>query len=102
MSTDTYAAIELLMSELRQSVIGQDAVVRALTIALLSNGNVMLEGLPGTGTTTFYQNPGPGTAGGPGQGPVHPRPVALGRHWHRGLPGVGWQADPDLPAGPNF
>lgn len=51
MSTDTHAAIEQLMTEMQQSVIGQDAVVRALTIALLCNGNVMLEGLPGTAKT---------------------------------------------------
>jgi MoxR-like ATPase len=51
MSTETHAAIEQLMTEMQQSVIGQDAVVRALTIALLCNGNVMLEGLPGTAKT---------------------------------------------------
>ncbi|MCX2979716.1 MoxR family ATPase [Halieaceae bacterium IMCC14734] len=51
MSSATHAAIEQLMTEMQKSVIGQDAVARALTIALLCNGNVMLEGLPGTAKT---------------------------------------------------
>ena len=51
MSSATHTAIDQLMTEMQKSVIGQDAVVRALTIALLCNGNVMLEGLPGTAKT---------------------------------------------------
>lgn len=39
------------MQQMSQSVIGQDAVVRTLTLALLCNGNVLLEGLPGTAKT---------------------------------------------------
>jgi len=34
-----------------RSVIGQEEVVRTLTLALLCNGNVLLEGLPGTAKT---------------------------------------------------
>lgn len=34
-----------------QSVLGQEEVTRALTLALLCNGNVLLEGLPGTAKT---------------------------------------------------
>ena len=34
-----------------QSVIGQEEVVRTLAMALLCNGNVLLEGLPGTAKT---------------------------------------------------
>jgi MoxR-like ATPase len=34
-----------------KSVIGQEEVVRTLTLALLCNGNVLLEGLPGTAKT---------------------------------------------------
>ena len=40
-----------MMEEMARSVIGQDEVVRTLTIALLCNGNVLLEGLPGTAKT---------------------------------------------------
>ena len=44
-------AINSMMQQMSQSVIGQDAVVRTLTLALLCNGNVLLEGLPGTAKT---------------------------------------------------
>lgn len=40
-----------MMRQMAQNVIGQDEVVRALTLALLCNGNVLLEGLPGTAKT---------------------------------------------------
>ncbi len=37
-----------MMEQMARSVIGQEEVVRTLTLALLCNGNVLLEGLPGT------------------------------------------------------
>jgi len=40
-----------MMRQMSQSVIGQEHVVRTLTLALLCNGNVLLEGLPGTAKT---------------------------------------------------
>jgi MoxR-like ATPase len=40
-----------MMEQMAQSVIGQQEVVRTLTLALLCNGNVLLEGLPGTAKT---------------------------------------------------
>ena len=40
-----------MMQQMAKSVIGQDEVVRTLTLALLCNGNVLLEGLPGTAKT---------------------------------------------------
>jgi MoxR-like ATPase len=40
-----------LMSAMEQAVIGQRSVAEALTIALMCNGNVMLEGFPGTAKT---------------------------------------------------
>jgi MoxR-like ATPase len=40
-----------MMRQMSQSVIGQEEVVRTLTLALLCNGNVLLEGLPGTAKT---------------------------------------------------
>ncbi len=51
MTSATLGAIKTLMSELEKSVIGQQQVVEALTLALLCNGNVMLEGFPGTAKT---------------------------------------------------
>ncbi|MCP5203725.1 MAG: MoxR family ATPase [Pseudomonadales bacterium] len=40
-----------MMQQMATSVIGQEEVVRTLTLALLCNGNVLLEGLPGTAKT---------------------------------------------------
>ncbi|TDG16070.1 MoxR family ATPase [Seongchinamella unica] len=40
-----------MMEQMSRSVIGQQEVVRTLTLALLCNGNVLLEGLPGTAKT---------------------------------------------------
>ena len=51
MSSADYSAIHAMMQQMARSVIGQDEVVRTLTLALLCNGNVLLEGLPGTAKT---------------------------------------------------
>lgn len=51
MSSEDHSAIESMMRQMSQSVIGQEEVVRTLTLALLCNGNVLLEGLPGTAKT---------------------------------------------------
>lgn len=51
MTSATLGEIRTLMSEMEKSVIGQQVVVEALTLALLCNGNVMLEGFPGTAKT---------------------------------------------------
>lgn len=45
------AAIKTIQAEMERSVIGQDYVVERLLIALLANGNVLLEGLPGLAKT---------------------------------------------------
>lgn len=51
MSIEHLSAIESMMQQMARSVIGQEEVVRTLTLALLCNGNVLLEGLPGTAKT---------------------------------------------------
>ncbi|MGB1440025.1 MAG: AAA family ATPase [Luminiphilus sp.] len=43
--------MQSMMGQMSRSVIGQEEVVRTLTLALLCNGNVLLEGLPGTAKT---------------------------------------------------
>lgn len=45
------SALQQLKVQIQQSVIGQSHVVDSLLIALLTNGNVLLEGLPGTAKT---------------------------------------------------
>lgn len=49
--SDDHQAIHSMMAQMEKSVIGQQEVVRTLTLALLCNGNVLLEGLPGTAKT---------------------------------------------------
>ncbi len=44
-------AIKILGEEVQRSIIGQEAVVERLIIALLANGNVLVEGLPGLAKT---------------------------------------------------
>lgn len=44
-------AFQELNQAINRAVIGQDHVVRTLLLALLTNGNVLLEGLPGTAKT---------------------------------------------------
>ena len=51
MSSEHHNAIHSMMQQMAKSVIGQEEVVRTLTLALLCNGNVLLEGLPGTAKT---------------------------------------------------
>ena len=51
MSSEDLNAIHTMMEQMARSVIGQDEVVRTLTLALLCNGNVLVEGLPGLAKT---------------------------------------------------
>ncbi len=51
MTSEHRSAIESMMRQMAESVIGQEEVVRTLTLALLCNGHVLLEGLPGTAKT---------------------------------------------------
>jgi MoxR-like ATPase len=44
-------AIAKLINHVNQSVVGQPHVVKSLIIGLLTNGHVLLEGLPGTAKT---------------------------------------------------
>jgi MoxR-like ATPase len=50
-SQESLSAIKALQAAMEKSVLGQELVVEALTVALLCNGNVMLEGYPGTAKT---------------------------------------------------
>ena len=46
-----YQEIQTLKQQIQRSVIGQEHVVDSLLLSLLTNGNVLLEGLPGTAKT---------------------------------------------------
>ncbi len=45
------AFVEKLFAQIRQRIVGQQALVRALVNGLLSNGHVLLEGVPGLAKT---------------------------------------------------
>jgi len=47
MTDRTRADIAALTARVNAAVVGQEAVVHSLILALLCNGNVLLEGLPG-------------------------------------------------------
>ena len=49
--SETLEAINQLKQQMQQSVLGQEHVVDSLIISMLCNGNVLLEGLPGTAKT---------------------------------------------------
>jgi len=50
---ETVAAIE---TEIRKTIVGQDDVVRHVLIGMLSNGHVLLEGVPGLGKTILIRS----------------------------------------------
>jgi len=50
-SSEHLDAVQSMTRQMARSVIGQEEVVRTLALALLCNGNVLLEGLPGTAKT---------------------------------------------------
>jgi MoxR-like ATPase len=49
--SDTRDAVDTLRTAMKQSVIGQGATIDKIITCLLSNGHVLLEGLPGTAKT---------------------------------------------------
>ncbi|HLA76702.1 MAG TPA: MoxR family ATPase, partial [Vicinamibacteria bacterium] len=48
-------ARERLRGEIHRVVVGQDAVIDLMFVALLSEGHVLLEGVPGTAKTLLAQ-----------------------------------------------
>ncbi|MGO1258215.1 MAG: AAA family ATPase, partial [Brachybacterium sp.] len=44
---DTRAQLQRLSTEIHKGVVGQDAAVTSLVVALLCRGHVLLEGVPG-------------------------------------------------------
>lgn len=51
MASSSLDSVRSLMQQMNRSVLGQESVVHSLSLALLCNGNVLLEGLPGTAKT---------------------------------------------------
>lgn len=51
--TDPSTIYETLEDEMRTVLIGNDTIIERLTVALLANGHVLLEGVPGVAKTTM-------------------------------------------------
>jgi MoxR-like ATPase len=49
------AFVDKLLGQIRQRVVGQDQLIRALVNGLLSNGHILLEGVPGLAKTLSVQ-----------------------------------------------
>ena len=47
-----------LRDEIGKAVIGQDAVIERMLVALLANGHVLLEGMPGLAKTLLIKSLG--------------------------------------------
>ncbi|HEX5018266.1 MAG TPA: MoxR family ATPase [Actinomycetes bacterium] len=54
-STDPRAALLAVRDEVSKAVVGQDAVVTGVLIALLCQGHVLIEGVPGTAKTLLIR-----------------------------------------------
>jgi MoxR-like ATPase len=65
-------AVNILQEEMERSVIGQSYVVEGMVLALLANGNVLVEGPPGHAKTRSVKS----MANGPSQMKVN-TPVLL-------------------------
>ena len=69
-----------LRTEIAKAVVGQDAVVSGLVIALLCRGHVLLEGVPGVAKTLLVRTLAATLQLEFKRGAVHPRPDAWRRH----------------------
>jgi MoxR-like ATPase len=52
---DLRRTVDVLEREVSRVIVGQELVVRGVTIALLAGGHVLLEGLPGLGKTLLVR-----------------------------------------------
>lgn len=48
--------LEKIQAEVRKALVGMDDIVELMTIALIANGHVLLEGVPGIAKTTLSKN----------------------------------------------
>ena len=53
---DTRAHLQSLSTEIHKGVVGQDAAVTSLVVALLCRGHVLLEGVPGVAKTLLVRS----------------------------------------------
>lgn len=53
--TDVSATVELIRAEIGKVIVGQTGLVRSVLLALLAEGHVLLEGVPGLGKTMLLR-----------------------------------------------
>ena len=56
MHSDSRAALTAVRAEIAKAVVGQDQVVTGLLIALVADGHVLLEGVPGVAKTLLARS----------------------------------------------
>ncbi|MBA3323169.1 MAG: AAA family ATPase, partial [Pyrinomonadaceae bacterium] len=49
------STVEHILTELRKVVVGQDAVIEQVLVALLAEGHALIEGVPGTAKTLLVK-----------------------------------------------
>lgn len=79
------AALEALRAEIAKAVVGQDAAVTGLVVALLCRGHVLLEGVPGVAKTLLVRTLAAATELDTKRVQFTPRPDAERRHRLPGL-----------------
>ena len=84
-AADPRAALAAVRTEVGKAVVGQDAVVTGLVIALLCRGHVLLEGVPGRRQDPAGPVPRGRAVAGHQARAVHPGPDARRRHRLAGL-----------------
>ena len=83
---EAHAALEATMFEVKRVIVGQEAMLERLLVALLAGGHVLLEGVPGLAKTLTVKTLAD-ALGGVVQAPaVHARPRAGGPRRHAHLP----------------
>ena len=87
---DPRAGLEGALYELKRVIVGQDAMLERLLVALLAGGHVLLEGVPGLAKTLTVKTLSDVLGGSVPPRPVHPRPGPVGPRGHAHLsPGHG-------------
>ena len=79
-------ALQEALYEIKRVIVGQDAMLERLLVSLLSNGHVLLEGVPGPGQDADRQDAGGGARRVLQPRPVHARPGPRGPRRHARLP----------------
>ena len=94
-------ALNAVRAEVAKAVVGQDAAVAGLLVALLCRGHILLEGVPGVAKTLLVRSAGRRARRRDQAGPVHPRPDAGRPHRLAGLRRRARATSPSAP-GPVF